>query len=219
MGAPKQIVGRYQKLLYAPPEQRDAQRQALRHSDSPSASLAPEATEPVAHAPALQESFDPNLVPSSTIAYESRGAFIQNPAVRTQAGEQVNNLIRGKTYRYTYRVQFSESASNVRFGMLIKTTSGLELGGGVTASSARTSLASVVAGACYAVEIRFVCALNPGVYFLNAGVVGEVAGTETFLHRVVDITLFRVLPDGQTLATGIVDFACVSDLVLLAQTS
>jgi lipopolysaccharide transport system ATP-binding protein len=219
MGAPKQIVGRYQKLLYAPPEQRHALRQVLRHSDSSSASLAPEATEPVAHAPALQESFDPNLVPSSTIAYESRGAFIQNPAVRTQAGEQVNNLIRGKTYRYTYRVQFSESASNVRFGMLIKTTSGLELGGGVTASSARTSLASVVAGACYAVEIRFVCALNPGVYFLNAGVVGEVAGTETFLHRVVDITLFRVLPDGQTLATGIVDFACVSDLVLLAQTS
>jgi lipopolysaccharide transport system ATP-binding protein len=73
----------------------------------------------------------------------------------------------------------------------------------------------VAAGACYAVEIRFVCALNPGVYFLNAGVVGDLAGTETFLHRVVDITLFRVLPDAQTLATGIVDFACVPDLVLL----
>jgi lipopolysaccharide transport system ATP-binding protein len=215
IGAPKQIVGRYQKLLYAPPEQRATLRQALRYSELPSASLVPEAAEPVAHAPALQESFDPHLVPSSTIAYESRGALIQNPAVRTQAGEQVNNLVRGKTYRYTYRVQFSTSASNVRFGMLIKTTTGLELGGGVTASSAHTSLASVAAGACYAVEIRFVCALNPGVYFLNAGVVGDLAGTETFLHRVVDITLFRVLPDAQTLATGIVDFACVPDLVLL----
>lgn len=215
MGAPKQIVGRYQKLLYAPPEQRDTLRQALRRSDASTAVLAPEASKPAMHAVAQQESFDPNLVPGSTISYASRGALIENPAVLTLSGQQVNNLIRGKSYRYTYRVKFSQNASNVRFGMLIKTTTGIELGGGVTASSVRTSLASVQAGASYSIEIRFICALNAGVYFLNAGVVGEVDGAETFLHRITDITLFRVMPDADTLATGIVDFACSPEITLL----
>jgi lipopolysaccharide transport system ATP-binding protein len=215
IGAPKQIVGRYQKLLYAPPEQRDKLRQALRQSDQRSVPLAPEATEPANHAAALEESFDPNLLPSSTISYESLGVLIENPTVLTLAGQQVNQLIRGKSYRYSYQVQFSENASNVRFGMMIKTTSGVDLGGSVSAGSARTSLASVAAGSCYAVEFRFECALNPGVYFLNAGVVGDLAGTETFLHRIVDIGLFRVLPDSETLATGIVDFGCSPEITLL----
>lgn len=214
IGSPKQIVGRYQKLLYAPPEQRDKLRQALRQADAPSTVLTPEAAEPATHTSVLQESFDPSLTPSSTIEYESRGALIQSPAVLTLAGVQVNNLVRARSYRYTYQVRFSQSASNVRFGMMIKTTSGVELGGGVTASSARTSLASVAAGACYTIEIRFVCALNPGVYFLNAGVIGDLDGTETYLHRIADITLFRVMPDAETLATGIVDFACTPELLL-----
>ena len=73
----------------------------------------------------------------------------------------------GMTYRYVYTVQFAKGASNVRFGMLIKTTSGYELGGGSSASSAENSLAFVKVGASYRVEFRFCCALNPGVYFLN----------------------------------------------------
>ena len=80
------------------------------------------------HTQEPQESFNPNLKPSSTIEYESHGVYIESPAVLTLAGDQVNNLVRGRTYRYTYNVFFTQSASNVRFGMLIKTISGLELG-------------------------------------------------------------------------------------------
>lgn len=222
MGHPKQIVGRYQKLLYAPADARQTIRDQIMRLDASAESLvaneaatdepAPEAE----HAVGLQESYDPNLVPSSTIAYTSRGAHIESPAVLTLAGERVNNLVRGRTYRYCYQVKFSESASCVRFGLMIKTTSGVELGGGVSAASAQSGLAYIAAGSHYAVEFRFDCALNPGVYFLNAGVVGDIDGTETFLHRVTDITLFRVMPDAQTLVTGIVDFACAPELELLA---
>ena len=219
VGSPKQIVGRYQKLLYAPADKHDAIRDQIRRMDAhPAISVnivqgmlskhhaVSEDKQP------LKESFDPYLKPSSTIEYESHGAYIESPAVYTLAGEQVNNLIRGKTYRYTYTVRFTKSASSVRFGMLIKTTSGVELGGGASASSLRDSLAYVEAGFSYRVEFRFRCALNPGVYFLNAGVVGNVSGSETYLHRLIDIAMFRVMPDMENLATGIVDFGCFPEL-------
>ncbi|MDD2923810.1 ABC transporter ATP-binding protein [Rhodoferax sp.] len=215
MGAPKQIVGRYQKLLYAPPEQRETIRQVVRRLDAAVPAVAVESPAVPKSELAQHESFDPSLIPSSTITYESRGALIQDPAVLTLAGERVNNLIRGKTYRYVYQVQFSQSASNVRFGMMIKATSGLELGGGTSANTVRTSINAITAGTSYAVEFRFVCALNPGTFFLNAGVVGEINGEETYLHRILDVALFRVLHDSEILGTGIVDFSCSPEVQLL----
>jgi lipopolysaccharide transport system ATP-binding protein len=220
-GLPKQIVGRYQKLLYAPADKRESIREQIRRVDKHAAASS-NADEKVAHhdqlpsehIQELQENFDPHLKPSSTIEYEIHGAYIDSPAVLTVSGEQVNNLVRGKTYRYAYTVLFTKSASNVRFGMLIKTTSGVELGGGASANSPGESLAYVEAGSSYRIEFRFRCALNPGVYFLNAGVVGEVDGSETYLHRLIDIAMFRVQPDSDNLATGIVDFGCYPEIEL-----
>ncbi|MGZ3624660.1 MAG: ABC transporter ATP-binding protein [Ktedonobacteraceae bacterium] len=221
VGLPKQIVGRYQKLLYAPADAREIIREQIRRADEQFVTTTNQIEsgiqanhEPIAHAQEQKESFDPNLKPSSTIEYESHGAYMEAPVVLTLAGEKVNNLVRGKTYRYVYTVRFAESASNVRFGMLIKTTSGVELGGGASAISARDSLANVEAGSAYQVEFRFRCALNTGIYFLNAGVVGDVNNSETYLHRLIDIAMFRVLPDSENLATGIVDFGCYPEIEL-----
>ena len=220
-GIPKQIVGRYQKLLYAPSDKREAIREQIRRSDQsvdrcaiavPGTSQENQALLEHTHEP--QESFDPNLKPSSTIEYESHGVYIESPAVLTLAGDQVNNLVRGRTYRYTYNVFFTQSASNVRFGMLIKTISGLELGGGASASSPGDAIACVDARSTYRVEFRFRCTLNPSVYFLNAGVLGDVAGSETYLHRWIDVAMFRVQPDTVNLSTGIVDFDCYPEIEL-----
>jgi lipopolysaccharide transport system ATP-binding protein len=221
VGAPKQIVGRYQKLLYAPAAKREIIREQIRRSNEQGITYSnliddvkSEHQTPIAHAQEQQESFDPHLKPSSTIEYESHGAYINTPVVLTLAGERVNNLVRGRTYRYTYTVRFTTSASNVRFGMLMKTTSGVELGGAVSASTIKDSLAYVEAGSDYQVEFRFRCALNTGIYFLNAGVVGDINGNETFLHRLIDIAMFRVLPVSENLATGIVDFSCYPEIEL-----
>ena len=221
VGPPKQIVGRYQKLLYAPADKRGLIREQIRQADETSAEviIATDGAQPeehisITHVKSIDESFDPNLKPSSTIEYESYGAYIEAAAVLTMAGEKVNNLVRGKTYRYTYTVRFTQPTSNVRFGMLIKTTSGVELGGGVSAASARDNLAYVAADATYRVEFRFCCALNQGIYFLNAGVLGVVDGIETYLHRLIDIAMFRVLPNSDNFTTGIVDFGCYPELEL-----
>jgi lipopolysaccharide transport system ATP-binding protein len=214
-GNPKQIVGYYQKLLYAPSEKRETIREQIRQREKSRLSV-PEIdkepiegfTRPVEEVFVLKETFDPYLKPTSTIAYESHGVLIETPAIFTMGGEIVNNLIRGNTYRYSYKVHFNKCAYNVRFGMLIKTTSGIELGGGVSAKSTLTSLHHVAAGTSYHVEFRFQCTLNQGVYFLNAGVTGSVNGNDIYLHRLIDIAMFRVMPDTENLATGIIDFGC-----------
>ena len=221
VGVPKQIVGRYQKLLYAPAAMHEMIREQIRRMDERAVGYTTAAEVPVCqnesavdHRQEQQESFDPHLKPSSTIEYESHGAYIDSPTVLTLAGQRVNNLVRGKTYRYAYTVHFTKGASNVRFGMLIKTISGVELGGGATASSQLNSLSYVEADSRYQVEFRFKCVLHAGVYFLNAGVVGDVAGSEGYLHRLIDIAMFRVMPDSENLATGIVDFGCYPEIEL-----
>ena len=52
-------------------------------------------------------------------------------------------------------------------------------------------------------------ALAPGVYFLNAGLVGSVDGQETYLHRILDAVMFRVVGDSPPLVSGYVDFSAV----------
>lgn len=214
IGAPKQIVGRYQKLLYAHPDKRDTVRDQILRSHGNSSSdtqLSREGHEVEADDRAVagdlesDEAFDPNLVPTSTIMYEERGAYIHGPQVMNSSGDPVNHLVRGRYYRYTYSVRFSQSASSVRFGMLIKTPTGIELAGAVSAPSVRDSVPYVRAGAEYQVEFEFRCSLNAGVYFMNAGVMGVVDGIETYLHRLVDGAMFRVVGNAETISTAIVD--------------
>lgn len=44
--------------------------------------------------------------------------------------------------------------------------------------------------------------------------VGSVESNETFLHRLIDVAMFRVIADTGNLATGIVDFGCLSEIEL-----
>jgi len=222
VGSPKHIVARYQKMLYAPADKLKLIREQIRRAEDRSGSLENVATQiknetenaGETHDEVL-ESYDPNLKPTSTLEYESLGVIIASPVILTVEGRQVNNLIRGKNYRYTYKVHFSTNAINVRFGMLIKTVSGVELGGAVSVGSINESVGFVDSGSTYQVEFRFRCSLNSGVYFLNAGVVGDVNGAETFLHRITDFDMFRVLHTPDNLATGIVDFECIPEFELL----
>lgn len=203
-GVPKYVVSRYHKLVYAPTDKVDAVRTEIRSLDgAQDQSASPNA---LASTPAesLRAYYDPHMKPASTLAYESRGAVIENPRITTLQGEQVNVLVPRDKYRYAYQVYFPQAAYNVRFGMLIKTVSGLEVGGAVTSSPA-DAIEFIPAGATAQVQFSFRNLLNPAVYFLNAGVLGTVDGSEVFLHRYVDVAMIRVLPTQQLLATAIVD--------------
>ena len=222
IGAPKMVVSRYQKMLYAPSDMTASIRarylldvasdSLLAGSHPKDETAATEDTDQIAWASAsnvaedsTDSHFDPGLIPQSTFRFASHGAFIEDPHLQTTGGHRVNVLRAGAQFVYTYSAHFERTATSVRFGMLIKTVSGLELGGGVS-STPMESIDVVEAGTTVRVQFRFRCLLAPGTYFMNAGISGRIDEEETFLDRVVDAALFRVAHDPERLATGFVDF-------------
>ncbi len=214
-GTPKLMVGKYQRLLFAPAARQEAIRGQIR-SGAPVAngvaSAVPDAD--ASQVPASGEGFDPALIAQSTISYESQGAVIEAPGLLNCDGMPVNCLRRGRLYRFVFRVRFDAPAVNIKFGMLIKALTGAELGGATSAASSHEAVQTVAAGAAANVEFQFTCALNAGTYFLNAGVLGERGAGEIYLHRLLDACVFRVLPDAVSHATGLVDFDCVPSITL-----
>lgn len=214
MGEPRDIVSHYQKLLYAPSHKRAELVAEIRaRFDSvtreqpsvgvttPSAAAAREQVE----VQTPTEYHDPGLKPTSTLIYEPHGAIITDFEILTEDGRNVNCLVRGRRYIYRYRVQFTRTVTQVRFAMLIRTLSGMAISGTSSACTPDTRLPLIEAGTHRVVSFTFECRLNPGLYFLNAGVLALDGGAEVFLHRVVDACAFRVLPVMHDCATEVVD--------------
>jgi lipopolysaccharide transport system ATP-binding protein len=148
--------------------------------------------------------FDANLRSHSELAYSSQGALIEDPHIHTISGKRVNVVNAGEHYVYTYTVRFERGTAFARFGMLIKTLTGIELAGAVSATPEH-ALPWVDKDACFAVRFEFDCRLAPGVYFMNAGVQGRIGEEETYLDRRIDALMFRVMPHTDRLSTGFVD--------------
>jgi len=227
-GTPKIVVANYQKLIYAPDEARGELRSQLRQEALQTPGWSDHRqdwTETVAQVPQpvtepasdrdRQAQYDPYLVPQHSIAYQSRGAKIKHPDIKTLAGQSANLLCRGEKYVYSYDVYFSQTATQVSFGMLIKTISGVELGGMASHRDAER-LALVPAGSLIKVEFEFFCSLLPGTYFLNAGVLGQVNGETIYLDRAVDLAMFKVQPETCLQATGIIDFGVIPKVYRLS---
>ena len=212
-GTPKEVVRLYQKFLFAPSEKQVLLRDQIRrheYSDHEltglmDGALLQERDEEDVHILG-DELFDPMLRPSSTVEYESCGAEIGSPTLADIQGRQVNLLLRGELYTYSYVVEFSRPASNVRFGMAIRTMTGLTLGGALSAPVPSKAIPLVMTGDRVEVNFQFRCHLNPGVYFTNAGVFGCLDRDETLLHRKVDVLAFRVMPIHENCETEAVFF-------------
>lgn len=220
---PKFILDKYHKLLYAPENRAQQIREEIRdmqkvvsfdsfkqhisviESKAILAVEAPNNTPEIEEKePEIREFLDPQLVPSNTISYVPRGAKITNPHIAMLDGSVVNNLVGRRDYIYTYSVSFLKYAQQVRFGMLIKTVSGFELGGASFTASSQ-EIYEIEPETIVIVKFRFKCLLNPGVYFLNAGVTGLVDGHFTYLSRHIDVAMFRVQPEPNSCASGVVD--------------
>ena len=91
--------------------------------------------------------------------------------------------------------------------MLIKTVSGVELGG-MASHTLANCIEQVSVGSLIKVKFEFSCLLLPGTYFLNAGVSSQVNGETIFLDRAIDVAMFKVQPETDLKATGTIDF-CV----------
>ena len=202
-------MGKYHKLLYAPSEKQQEIRTNILQGEEVVAGDVDKFQKetPNNESQDLEEIFDPDFRPTSTVEYESRGAIITAPGIFTLNGKPVNVLVRGRRYKYQYHVEFTQGAINVRYGMLIKTISGFELGGATSAPLLRREVEYQKAGNAQ-IEFQFKCNLNPGTYFINAGVTGTIGEEDVYLHRLLDACVFKVMPVEDDKVTGIIDFCC-----------
>jgi lipopolysaccharide transport system ATP-binding protein len=222
-GVPKVVIANYQKFLYAPIEKRSELRETYKREGSSADSILAEQfsasqhelesdrQSPRDHSQFLEVGYDPYLKPQHTVVYQSRGAKIKNPSITTSGGQQANLLLRNEKYLYSYSVYFSQEAFQVRFGMMIKTLTGFELGGAASHPYGK-EMEYVSAGSLVYVNFEFFCALAPGAYFLNAGVLGRVNEEDVYLDRAIDAAMFKVQPERDLKATGIIDFQVVSKI-------
>ncbi len=221
IGAPKTIVGQYQRLLSATPGMRNSIREQLGGGRMVNQDSNEGPSEEKWTAAACETENGDDMVPETftsapslvnTITYEPQGAIIESLKIMTDSGQHVNNLYAGRTYYYAYRVHFQRYTKNARFWMLVKTSSGIELGGGTSAKNITEGIPWIPSESTIDVKFYFDCMLNAGTYFLNAGVMGNVEGTDIILHRLLDAEMFHVMERADSCATAIVDFGCRADI-------
>ena len=207
---PKTVIASYQKLLYGAPDQIDSIRDEIRNADHHAdQSLNLEADE-VGYVPPQLENreienyFEPALTPATTVSYQSRGAVIEDVEILDTDRNRVNVLTPGAEYIVRYRARFTVDAIGVRFAMMIKTTTGVELAS-IRSHFDGDGLPFVHKGNTFNVEIYFRNEFLPGVYFTNTGITAIVDDKEAFLHRIVDAGMFRVAPRGASHLLGYVD--------------
>jgi lipopolysaccharide transport system ATP-binding protein len=152
------------------------------------------------------DSFDLNLKSQSVVSQEQRGACIRDVRVLALDGRQVNVLQMGRRYVFEYYVDFNVDASNVGFGLWIRTTEGIGLGGAQTILSPSHRTKFVTASQSAQVRWEFACSLLPGAYFLSCGVTGTPDAERIIMHRIVDALMVRVAAERDGLGVGRVDF-------------
>lgn len=209
-GNPKFVVSQYHKLTHAPRDRWDELKtnmiaDACRNGIEISPSLRVLDPGDKKESEQSKPFYDSSLATPKTIMYCNLGANIGDPCIETVDGQKVNNLVRGESYLYRYTVEFLRSASSIRFGMMIKTMTGLELGGAVS-SPVSDAIPFVNSRERIVVKWMFKCSLTPGLYFLNGGVLGFIDDEEVYLDRKLDLLVFRIIPERNSIVTGLIDF-------------
>ena len=217
-GTPKDVVTTYQKLLYAPADRAERLRQdiianyrngadrstfPISGQQDHGANIEDVKTDP------LESDVDPayleeGMLSKSMVDYEKRGACIADPHIETLDGRKVNVLATGRTYIYTYRVSVDQTLARVRCGMMIRSMTGVEVGGAAS-SIPQAAIPLIKPGESLVARFSFRCLLHPGVYFLSAGVLAAIGEGEEYVDRRIDAVMFRVMPSLVRLATGFVD--------------
>jgi lipopolysaccharide transport system ATP-binding protein len=217
-GKPKSVTTRYHKLIYARPEKVKDLRDEIRNFDllgaiEESISLTQTPPTGMTGEPIESERFDAGMLPKSTTYYESNGARIADVRIENMQGQKVNVLHRGREYFYTYDVHFDKSAFSVRFANLLKTTTGFEIGG-MHSHTEGDGIEFIEAGTVVSVRFKMKMNLLPNMYFANAGALAMNNGSEVFLHRAIDVYMFRVITEEKPRICGIVDLSTGDDCLV-----
>ncbi|MDQ0060613.1 ABC transporter ATP-binding protein [Paenibacillus harenae] len=152
-----------------------------------------------------QDHFDEALVPKNPVSYEHAGARLFDYELVNSDGKKVNIIQFGEKYTWRYKAEFFKNCLNIRFGMMIKTSKGLDLCGAATHLYGK-GLSNIKKGEVFQVEYSFVPRFVAGVYFMNCGILGlKEQGEEVFFHRFVEAWAFKIQDQTDSLLSGMVD--------------
>jgi len=216
IGKSKKVVNTYQRLMYAPREKRNELRQDILNSSTEDSTYVDKVAAGSKKDVDSSSYYDPHLVPKETIRYERNGAMISDVRIVNTEDQVVNILAPDETYFYKYKVLFEENVQNVSFGMLIKTSTNFDLGGYRTSKPNQGE--EFAKGDTCEVSFAFKPKLNSGIYFMNAGVLGQRNGEEVYFDRIIDAAAFKII-EKRDYVTAIFDFDINANHILLSERS
>lgn len=197
-GSPKLVIQYYHRMLNLTGESAEVVRNQIKAMPQSNGDPLFETGEPKHEEPSepsvhgLEAWFDPGLISSSLVEYESIGAKISNVHIVDEEERGVNCLPPNGKFKLVYDVHFERDFERVAFAMFVKTISGLEIGGRHSHPSGQGM--TVFAGQTVRVSLPFDCAFLPAVYACNCGVFLNLGSYREILHRLLDAILFRVTP-------------------------
>ena len=154
--------------------------------------------------PGQKPFYVPGFVPKSTCEHQDYGVAIVEQAIVTPQREKVNMLVMNEEYLYTFTVKFRIPVRSICFALAFKTQQGLAISYSGGLHNLQQHLAQVDAGEKVRVDYRFVCALLPGTYFIDVGVIGFHQNQHVYLSRLSDASVFKVQDIPECFYRGIV---------------
>lgn len=146
---------------------------------------------------------DKSLVESGSgieTMYGDGNAEIIEFAIRNTRGELVNVVPEKEAFSINYCVRFFTEAVDVCFGMMIKTVDGACVY--ATNTTKTRYVRDFSAGDTATVTFNLQNNLAPGTYYLNCGTNHMTEEGRVFLHRRVDVAIFRILDNGADITMG-----------------
>jgi lipopolysaccharide transport system ATP-binding protein len=202
---PLQVIRAYQKLIYAPADERERLLQEYRTIDQSNGEVT--SLEPAELATIDENksaSFDPGLSPQTTEVYTIQGAEIRSFQILDGDRHLVNLLKLGQTYQFEVSGQFVADSNSVYFGCHIRALSGVVITGQRYPEEGKF-IKQVHAGENFRITYGLKMILLPGVYFISTGVWSIYE--PSCLHRVMDAVMFRVSQDQKLNSSGYVDLS------------
>jgi lipopolysaccharide transport system ATP-binding protein len=214
-----EAVRAYQRLLYCSEEARKGLVEDLlsqeQHSSErapyPSSSL-PYLDAPKQRVPSqpdkfaaennMTDSFDPSLVPETTISYPIQGARIDCIMITNIYGKQVNVLESGRDYQFIITASILSPLPGFFVGIHIKSVSGVVITGQRYPEEG-TYVKKMPIGQVFKCTFAFRMNLLPGVYFAGGGIWS--CEEPSCAHRIIDALMFRVSTAKSVTSFGLVN--------------
>lgn len=166
-----------------------------------------------------RDNYFDTLQADSLVTFPPNGAVIENIGVYSLDGERLNLLRTGNRYQCRYQTRFSSAAQSVRFAAMIRTRSGVDLGGAWSAPRAIDGIADIRAGNIAEIEFEFDCRLHPGDYQINLAVFARDNELEYIMHGVIGAVGFRVESPSDSYPLAHTDFSCRTNIHMHRRTT